>query len=1004
MAVSRKITLAQQAEPFSVEHGFGSRFQGFQNLMRYRIRDILLVSSLYDLYVFEEDGRLYELIRREYQGLNLSHSPEIIRVSKGEDAIRRVKEEKRFDLIITTQHIEDMEATTLAKKVREENLNIPVVLLGYDDRELSELMSYSDVSVFDRIFVWTGNFRIIIGIIKHLEDRMNVDHDALLVGVQCIILIEDNVRFYSSFLPILYTEILKQSQRLISEGINLSHKYLRMRARPKILLCTTYEEAWAYFEKYEEYVLGIISDIDFMHNGVQDPQAGIEFARNVRLRRRDIPILLQSNAPENEQKVKELSASFVLKDSPTLLQQLRQFTNDHFGFGDFIFRLENGEEVGRARDLGSLEKQLRTVPAESIRYHASQNHFSNWLKARTEFWLAHKLRPRKVTDYPSVEALREDLVSSLRSYRKMQQRGLITDFNKDSFDPNSGFARIGGGSLGGKARGLSFLNMLINNYNLPGRFKSIQIFVPPGIVLGTDVFDAFMDENDLRGFALRADDDSEILRKFLDASRFPKDVLNDLEDFLRLVQEPLAVRSSSLLEDSQYHPFAGVYETYMIPNNHKDPLIRLYELITTIKRVYASTFFKSAKDYIKVTSYRLEEEKMAIIIHKLVGSQHGNRFYPAVSGVAKSYNFYPIPPQKAENGIASVAFGLGQTVVEGGNAVKFAPRYPNHLPQFHSIKETLRSNQREFYALDLQAHNEDFDQLHDMCVRKYPLREAEKDNTLYFAASTYSHENNTIYDGISRPGTRIITFAPILKHKIFPLPQILDVLLELGSWGMGSPVEIEFAVNMVVPAGKPRELGLLQMRPMVLKREKEALKIDRYKKADLICHSTQVMGNGIIDDIYDVVVVDYHLFERSKSKLVADEVSSFNQKLVRESRPYLLIGVGRWGTLDQWLGIPVKWDQIAGAKAIVETSFKDFMVAPSQGSHFFQNITSFMVAYFTVNAFKQQGYVDWDWLLKQPAVESMQYTRHIRFERPLKIVINGQSNEGVITKPGLLGD
>ena len=999
MAVSRKIALAQQPEPFSVEHGFGSRFQGFQNLMRYRIRDILLVSSLYDLYVFEEDGRLYELIRREYQGLNLSHSPEIIRVSKGEDAIRRVKEEKRFDLIITTQHIEDMEATTLARKVREENLNVPVVLLGYDDRELSELMSYSDVSVFDRIFVWTGNFRIIIGIIKYLEDRMNVDHDARLVGVQCIILIEDNVRFYSSFLPILYTEILKQSQRLISEGINLTHKYLRMRARPKILLCTTYEEAWEYFEKYEEYVLGIISDIDFMHNGVQDPQAGIEFARNVRLRRRDIPILLQSNDPANEKKVKGLGASFVLKDSPTLLQQLRQFTNDHFGFGDFIFRLENGQEVGRARDLGSLEKLLKTVPAESIRYHASQNHFSNWLKARTEFWLAHKLRPRRVSDYPSVEDLRADLVSSLRSYRKMQQRGLITDFNKDSFDPNSGFARIGGGSLGGKARGLSFLNMLINNYNLPERFENTQIFVPPGIVLGTDVFDTFVDENDLRSFALRSDNDSEILKKFLEASRFPTDILNELEDFLELVHEPLAVRSSSLLEDSQYHPFAGVYETYMIPNNHHDPLIRLYELVTAIKRVYASTFSKSAKDYIKVTSYRLEEEKMAVIIHKLVGAQHGDRFYPAVSGVAKSYNFYPVPPQKAENGIASIAFGLGRTVVEGGNTVKFAPRYPNHLPQFHSIKETLRNNQREFYALDLQAHNEDPSQLHDICVRKYPLREAEKDNTLYFAASTYSHENNTINDGISRQGTRIITFAPILKHKIFPLPEILDVLLELGSWGMGSPVEIEFAVNMAVPPGKPKQMGLLQMRPMVLKREKEALKLDRYKKNNLICRSPQVMGNGIIDDIYDVVVVDYHTFQRSKSKLVAEEVSIFNHKLVQESRPYLLIGVGRWGTLDPWLGIPVNWDQIAGAKVIVETSFKDFMVAPSQGSHFFQNITSFRVAYFTVNAFKKQGFVDWDWLLEQPAAESRQFTRHIRFEQPLKIVINGQDNEGVIIKP-----
>jgi len=713
-----------------VEHGYGTRFQGFQNLMRYRIRDILLVSSLYDLYVFEEDGRLYELIRHEYQGLNLSHSPEITRVSSGKEAIALAKEERRFDLIITTQHIEDMHAARFAELVKESGLNIPVVLLAYDNRELTELVSHTDITVFERIFIWTGNFRIIIAIIKHLEDKLNVDHDTRLVGVQNIILIEDNVRFYSSFLPLLYTELLKQSQRLISEGINLTHKFLRMRARPKILLCSAYEEAWEYFEKYEDFILGVISDIDFMHNGQQDPEAGIKFADNVRKRHSDISILLQSNNQEMKQKATDLGVSFALKDSPTLLEEVRTFTVENFGFGDFIFRSANGVEVGRASNLISLEKNLQVVPEESVRYHAERNHFSNWLKARTEFWLAHRLRPRKVSDYDSVEDLRSDLVSSLRQYRKLRQKGIITDFKKESFDPQSGFARIGGGSLGGKARGLSFVNTLMNNYELQNQFSDVRIYVPTGVVVGTDVFDAFISENNLRDYSLSSNDDRAITKKFIEAEKFPEEILADLAAFLDLVRTPLAVRSSSLLEDSQYHPFAGVYETYMLPNNHENPLIRLNELLGAIKRVYASTFYNSTKSYIKVTSYRLEEEKMAVIIQKMIGTRHNNRFYPDFSGVAKSYNFYPVPPQKSGDGIVALALGLGKTVVDGGNTVKFAPPYPNHLPQFSSIKETLRNNQKKFYALDMKTKSHDDMETHDVFVKQYSLEEAEKDETL----------------------------------------------------------------------------------------------------------------------------------------------------------------------------------------------------------------------------------------------------------------------------------
>ncbi|MCW9095383.1 MAG: histidine kinase, partial [Ignavibacteriaceae bacterium] len=644
--------------------------------MRYRIRDILLVSSLYDLYLFEEDGRLYELIRSEYFDLSLSHSPELTRVSSGHQAIQLAKEEERFDLIITTMHIEDMHALGFAKLVRKAGLKMPIVLLAHDNRELKSLMHNPDKKVFDNIFIWTGDHRIILGIVKYLEDKLNVEHDSNLIGVQVILLIEDNVRYYSSFLPIIYTEVLKQSQRLITEGVSLAHKFLRMRARPKILLCSSYEEAWRNYKKYKNLVLGVISDIAFPHRSRLDNKAGIKFAKAVKKDLPDIPILLASDNPDNEKLAYKVEASFLLKNSPTLLNDLGEFLNSHFSFGDFVFKTPDGKEVGRASDLKSLENSLKVVPSESIRFHGERNHFSNWLKARTEFWLAYQLRPRKISDYPNDEALRQDLIHSLKNYRTLRQRGLIADFSKETFDPKSSLARIGGGSLGGKARGLGFVNTLITNYNIRDQFKNVQIYIPPAVVLGTNVFDEFMEMNDLMEFASNCDSDEEITEKFLKASNFPREAFNYLKEFLELITTPLAVRSSSLLEDSQYHPFAGVYQTYMIPNNLPQLSARLTALISAIKRVYASTFYQGAKNYIRVTSYRTEEEKMAVIIQKMVGLTHQNRFYPDFSGVAKSYNFYPSPGQSSSDGAVSVALGLGKTVVEGGNTVRFNPKYP----------------------------------------------------------------------------------------------------------------------------------------------------------------------------------------------------------------------------------------------------------------------------------------------------------------------------------------
>ncbi len=979
---------------------FGSRLSKFQKLMKYKIRDILLVSSLYDNYLFEEDGRLYELIREEYHALNLSHTPEITHVTTGEEGLELVSHKNSFDLILTTMHIEDMYVTDFGEKVKKIDPDMPIVLLAYDNQERKEIKHSTHAHIFDRVFIWQGDYRLLMAIIKYVEDKKNIENDTTVVGVQAIILVEDDVKFYSTYLPLIYTQVFLQSQRLIQEGINTSHRFLRMRARPKILLCTTYEEAWEYFSKYQKYILGIISDVNFPHGGVKDPEAGLKFAKKVKKLQPDIPILLQSSQAYHASMAEEIQATFLQKTSPRLLADLKKFLISNFGFGDFVFKMPDGSEVGRAKNLKTLEEQLTIVPDECIVYHAERNHFSNWLKARTEFWLARQYRPKQINDYNSISELRDDLISNIRIYQELRQRGTVTEFDRESFDPKNSFARIGSGSMGGKARGLGFVNSLITSYDIERKFEGVEIYVPSAVVLATDVFDTFMEENNLLNFSLSQNDDKTIITKFLEAEKFPSDVILKLIELLSIIKTPLAIRSSSLLEDSQFQPFAGVYQTYMIPNKDADLDVRLDELLQTIKLVYASTYLKKAKDYLKVTSYRLEEEKMAVIIQKLVGTQHQERFYPDISGVAKSYNFYPISPQTSQDGIALVAHGLGKTVVEGGNTVRFCPKFPKHLMQFFSSRETIKNAQQDFYALNLEGKlYTGTNEIPNNLVSPYDLSNAEKDNTLFYTGSTYSPENDAVYDGISRPGTRVVTFAPILKHNIFPLPQILQLILNFGTYGMGTQVEIEFAVNMSVPKGELKEFAILQMRPMVMTRESSSIIFKNIKKSDLVCTSEKVLGSGIYDNLYDVIVVDRSKFERSKSKEIAYEIAKINEKLVASKTPYILIGVGRWGSTDPWLGIPVTWDQISGASVIVESGFKDFSVTPSQGSHFFHNITSFGIGYFTVEDISEHCFIDWGWLAEKQSVEEYKFTRHLKFEKPLLTKISGQKNKGVIYKP-----
>ena len=971
-------------------------WQDFVDLARFRVQEILLVSSLYDSFTLAEDGQLNELVLSEFLDLNVRQPPTLTRVSTGTEALARAHS-GRFNLVLTSLHVGDMDALGLARRVREGGLDIPVAVLAYDARAVTDFANRHDTSELAGVFLWQGDVRILPAIVKLVEDRINIAHDTGELGVQAILVIEDNIRFYSSFLPVMYSELTNHALQLVPEGINVAHKLMRLQARPKILLCHTFEDAWRQFVKYEENVLGVISDIEFPMRGSLSPDAGVEFARRVRARQADVPIMLESSRPENDAVARSVGASFLLKDSPTLLHDLRRFMVDHFGFGDFIFRMPDGAEVARAHDLKMLEEKLRTVPVESVAYHAERNHFSKWLKARTEFAVAHVLRPRKVSDYPTVEHLRQDLIQSIQIYRERRSRGVIADFDRSSFDPVAGFSRIGGGSLGGKARGLGFVNYLLTEHQVRERFRDVQIAVPPSVVLGTDVFDEFLETNDLRDFAVNANDEQEISRRFM-ASDLPEPVTRDLASFLEIIRYPLAVRSSSLLEDSQYQPFAGVYETHMLANSHAEVKVRLRQLVSAIKRVYASMFSQRAQAYLRTTSYRLEEEKMAVIVQKVVGRQHGTRFYPDIAGVARSHNFYPIAPMRADDGIVAVALGFGETVMTGRRCVRFCPAYPLHPVQFSTVREVLESSQREFFALPLQDGAADIETSRAGELRLFDLSDAKADGTLTAVGSTYSPENDVIYDGISRAGVRLVTFAPILKHGLLPLADIIDHLLRISAEGTSAPVEIEFALTLAPSRGARHDFGFLQLRPLALTREAANLQFEDVQPSNLVCQSASVLGNGRLE-VRDLVVVDFHRFDRGRSHDVAREVARFNADLVRRGIPYVLVGVGRWGSSEPFLGIPVTWEEIAGARAIVEAGFRDFRVSPSQGTHFFQNLTASNVGYFTVNPEAGEGFVDWDWLAAEPAVRETAFVRHLHFDSPVVVKMNGRTQRGVIMKP-----
>lgn len=970
----------------------------FQELMAYRVRDILLVSSPYDSYILQEDALLGESLDIEYRQLNLTSTPRITQVSTGAEAIE-VLAERPHDLVITASRLGEMELHEFGRTVKAQHPGLPVILLAYTPAEAARVKELGWRDSVDQVFIWHGDVRLFLAMIKFVEDRRNADRDMALAGVRAIVLIENSVRFYSSYLPMLYTELMRQSQIVMADGVNTTQRLRRMKARPKIFLAESFEEARGLVSRYRNHILGIITDARFPRSGKTDPEAGIEFVRLVKEADDDIPVLVQSSDDTLSDRAHSLGAAFVNKRSARLLDELRGFIRSSLGFGDFVFQMPDGTEVDRVPDLAAMPAALRRVPEASLRLHASRNHFSNWCMARTEFDLAARIRPVKVSAFESIEELRHYLVDAFSRLRTDTQRGVVAEFSAAHFDETSGLARIGSGSLGGKGRGLGFMNALLSQAEGGTEFGGLRVYVPTCAVLGSNVFDDFLRENDLLGLALSEATDDAIADGFLRA-RLPREVSADLRGFIEKIRYPIAIRSSSLLEDSHDQPFAGIYRTIMLANGHPDPAVRFEELRAAVKIVYASTFFSNAKAYLQNTQHRMEEEKMAVVLQRLVGRRHGDHFYPDFSGVARSYNYYPVLDTASEDGVAVVALGLGKTVVEGERSVRFSPGRPQSLPQFASPEATLENAQRRFYALDLRRTGITPSSSPEDAIVRLDLEAAEAHGTLGPIGSVYSPDNDAVYDGISRQGTRLVTFAPLLKSSSFPLPHALSSLLALGNRAMSGPVEIEFAVNLKPDGGGPAELAFLQIRPMTIEAAGANIEeiLRRVSPSEVLCSSPSALGQGRIRDVADVVYVKPDAFDRSHTAAVAAELDAVNDALERGRRPYLLIGPGRWGTADPWLGIPVEWHQISGARAIVETDLVEVPVSPSEGTHFFQNITSLGIGYFSVHSRDGGGHVDYDWLATQPAVAETTHLRHVRLERPLDVWVDGRSRQGIVLK------
>ena len=968
----------------------------FVKLMNKRIYNILMVASRYDMFILEDDGRVDEQIFNEYTSLNLRYPPRFTQVGSNREALAELKQ-NHYELIICMPNMDSSDTFDLAKQIKARYPDIPVVLLTPFSKAVTQSLSREDLSGIDYVFSWLGDTDLLLAIIKVVEDRMNVDHDVKTVGVQTIMLVEDSVRFYSSALPLLYKFVLSESKEFSKEALNDHLRMLRMRGRPKILLARNYEEAVSYYLKYGDNMLGVISDMSFNVKGEKDKQAGKQLGEWIREKDRYIPIIYTSSESENRKYIHGENDFFIDKNSKTFPQDLRRAIKDNLGFGDFIISdPKTKEEIFRIKNLKELQMNIRNIPDDALYEHLSRNHFSRFFYSRAMFPVAEMLKKIDVSEYATMNDARELIYATIVQYRKMKNTGVVAVFEKDRFDQYSNFARIGEGSLGGKGRGLAFIGYMVKTHLELNHNANFPVTTPKTVVLCTDIFDEFMEANDLYTVALSDRSDEDILKHFL-AAKLPKRLVSDFLVFFEAVEGPIAIRSSSLLEDSQYQPFAGIYATYMIPYvNDKYEMVRL--LSNAIRAVYASAFYKDSKAYMVATQNLIDQEKMAIVLQEVVGSQYGKLYYPAISGVARSINYYPIGDEKTEDGIINMAFGLGKYIMDGNMGLRFSPLHASRILQLSSLDLALRDTQTQFFALDLDSVSKDFTIDDGFNLLKLRLREAEKQGPLRYVASTYDPQDQVIRDGFYEGGRKIISFANILQHDMFPLTEVLDKLLKAGQKEMGRPVEIEFAVDISDP--QFASFYILQIRPIVDSKEVVHENLEEIELNKTLLFSRNALGNGISNDVYDVVYVKSSAFNAAMNPVIAGEIENLNKEFVAAGTNYVLVGPGRWGSSDPWLGIPVKWPHISQARVIVESGMENYRIEPSQGTHFFQNLTSFGVGYFTVNPFlENDGFFDETFLDQQPAVYETEYIRQIHFSQPMCIKINGKKRTGVVLKP-----
>ncbi len=965
----------------------------FVNLMMRRIYNVLIVANPYDAFMLEDDGRVEEKIYNEYVELGLRYPPTFTQVSTTEEA-REVLRTMHIDLVICMPGNADNDAFSVARDIKAEFPHMHCIVLTPFSHGITKRMENEDLSIFDYVFCWLGNTNLILSIIKLIEDKMNLEHDINEGGVQMILLVEDSIRFYSSILPNLYNYILAQSKRFATEALNRHSATLRMRGRPKVVLARNYEEAMALYERYSDNMLGVISDVRFPIHGEKDSEAGLKLMREIRQNDPYLPLILESSESENRAKAEAEGFRFVDKNSKKMSLDLRKILEEHFGFGDFIFRdPKTKAEIMRIHSLKELQDNIFKIPDDSMLYHISRNHMSRWLSARAIFPVSMFLKTVTWERLKDITAHREIIFDAIVQYRHMKNIGVVAVFDRMKFDAYSHFARIGEGSLGGKGRGLAFLDNIIKMHPEFNSLEGAKVQIPRTVVLCTDVFDQFMEQNNLYQIALSDASDDDILRHFLRA-QLPDSLIADFFTFFEAVKSPIAIRSSSLLEDAHYQPFAGIYSTYMIP--YLDDKYAMLEMLAcAIKGVYASVYYHDSKAYMTATSNVIDQEKMAVILQEVVGKQYDGRYYPNISGVLRSLNYYPIGDERAEDGIASLALGLGKYIVDGGQTLRVSPYHPHQVLQTSELETALRETQTRFYALDTRHVGNDFKVDDGFNILNLKVKEAERDNSLNFIASTYDPYDQVIRDGLYEGGRKVISFAGVLQQNVFPLPELLQMSMRYGAEAMRRPVEIEFACNL--NADRTGSLYLLQIRPIVDQKQMLDEDLAAIPDADCLLRSHNSLGHGVTEDVTDVVYVKTDdRFSAADNPTIAREIEKLNKEYLDRCTNYVLVGPGRWGSSDSWLGIPVKWPHISAARVIVEVALKNYRVDPSQGTHFFQNLTSFGVGYFTIDENRNDGCFHKSTLDAMPAVEETEHVRVVRFEKGLRIMMDGKKGEGVV--------